>query len=190
MDTKVGAAAATASPAQAVTVSNINIPTGTLTFPAPAVPAQGSSSFTLNVYPFPSGYSVWAGKCAAGNPTLYGQPAVSASPGPAPSPAVNVTVRQPAITVNGATGVPGFPGTYTLPSGTHIVYTSVDAGCTEKRSQTTTAAAGVMPYPGMPYGNWKLCADQSGVYAQKNQLSNLPAGINTTVPYVGNGTCP
>jgi hypothetical protein len=69
------------------------------------------------------------------------------------------------------------------------VYTSVDAGCTEKRAQNTTAANGVMLYPGMPYGNWKLCADSSGVYGQKNQLSNLAAGLSTTVPYAGNGVC-
>jgi Tfp pilus assembly protein PilV len=187
VDTKVGAAAATPSPAQAITVSNINIPTGTLTFPAPASPPQGSSSFALNVYPFPSGYSVWAGKCVSANPVTYGQPAVSATP--APNGTAAVTVRQPSIIVNGATNVPGFPGTYTLPAGTHVVYTSVDSGCTEKRSQTTTGNAGVMAYPGMPYGNWKLCVDSMGAYGQKNQLSNLPAGINTVVPYVGNGAC-
>jgi Tfp pilus assembly protein PilV len=189
VDTKVGNAAATSSPAQAITVSNINIPTGTLTFPAPASPPQGSSTFTLKVYPFPSGYSVWAGKCTSGNPFLYGQPIVSASPGPAPSPGVTVTVRQPAITVTGATGIPSFPSPYGLPSGTHLVYTSIDGTCTEKRAQNTTAANGVMLYPGMPYGNWKLCADSSGVYGQKNQLSNLAAGLSTTVPYAGNGVC-
>jgi hypothetical protein len=102
---------------------------------------------------------------------------------------VNVTVRQPAITVTGATGVPSFPGTYPLPTGTHVVYTSADAGCTEKRSQNTTGANGVMAYPGMPYGNWKLCIDSGGAYGQKNQLSNVAAGISTTVPYVGNGAC-
>jgi hypothetical protein len=43
----------------------------------------------------------------------------------------------------------------------------------------------------MPYGNYKLCGDQSGVYAQKNTfLSNLAAGQSTTIAYVGNGTCP
>lgn len=186
VDTKVGAAAVTTSPAQAITVENIGIPTGTLTFPAPASPAQGSSSFTLKVYPFPSGYGVWAGKCSAQKPPVGLQ--VTASPGPSPSPAVNVTVRQPAITVTAATGVPSY-GTYTIPSGTHVVYTSVDAGCTEKRSQNTTGNAGVMAYPGMPYGNWKLCADSAGAYGQKNQLSNLAAGVSTTVPYVGSGVC-
>jgi Tfp pilus assembly protein PilV len=187
VDTKVGAAAAVASPATAVTVSNGGIPAGTLTFPAPASPSQGSSSFLLDVYPFPSGYGVWAGQCAAGNPTLYGLPAITASP--APSATVAVTVRQPSITVTAATGVPSF-GTYPTQSGSHLVYTSIDPGCGEKRSQVA-GSGGIVPYPGMPYGNYKLCGDQSGVYAQKNTfLSNLAAGQSTTIAYVGNGTCP
>jgi Tfp pilus assembly protein PilV len=185
VDTKVGAAAATSSPAQAITVENGGIPTGTLTFPAPASPVQGSSSFALKVYPFPTGYGVWAGKCAAQKPPAGQQ--ITASPGPGAT--VGVTVRQPAITVTGATGVPSYPGTYPLPTGTHIVYTSADGTCTEKRSQNTTAANGVMLYPGMPYGNWKLCIDSGGAYGQKNQLSNVAAGISTVVPYVGNGAC-
>lgn len=190
VDTKVGAAAAVASPAKGVTVVNGGIPTGTLTFPAPAAPAQGSTSFALDLYPFPTGYGVWAGVCSAGNPTLYSLPAVTASPGPGGT--ANVTVRQPAITVTGATGVPGVaPATYANQTGSHMVYTSIDAGCAEKRSQNTTAINGVMAYPGMPYGNYKLCGDLSGSYGQRNTfLNNLAAGQSTTVAYVGSGTCP
>jgi Tfp pilus assembly protein PilV len=188
VDTAVGGAAAVASPAKAVTVANGGIPAGTLTFPAPATPTQGSSSFALDVFPFPSGYGVWAGLCTAGNPTLYGLPAVTAAPGP--GGAVSVTVRQPSITVTGATGVPGYSGTYPIASGTHMVYTSIDAGCAEKRSQTT-GTGGVAPYPGMPYGNYKLCADAGGTYVQRNTfLNNVMAGQSTTLPYVGSGTCP
>jgi type II secretory pathway pseudopilin PulG len=189
VDTKVGAAAAQASPAKAVMVANGGIPAGTLTFNAPAVPAVGSTDFALDLFPFPSGYGVWAGTCTSGDPTKYGVAGVVAAPGPGGT--VNVTVRQPAINVTGATGVPGVaPATYTLPSGSHVVYTSIDAGCGEKRSQATTASGGVLANPGMPYGNYKLCVDQSGAYGQKNFLSNIAAGQSTTVPYVGSGTCP
>jgi Tfp pilus assembly protein PilV len=188
VDTKVGAAAAVASPAKGVTVSNIGIPTGTLTFNAPAAPAQGSSSFALDLYPFPSGYSVWAGVCTNGNPVLYGLPAVSAAPPSAGTAAV--TVRQPSINVTGATGVPGFPGTYPNQVGENLVFTSIDAGCSERRQQTA-GAGGVFPYLGMPYGNYKLCGDVSGQYGQKTPFANnVTAGQSTTIPYVGNGTCP
>jgi type II secretory pathway pseudopilin PulG len=183
VDTKVGAAAPTASPAKAVMVANGGIPAGTLTFPAPATPAQGSSTFALDVFPFPSGYGVWAGTCTAGDPTKYGLPGVVAAPGP--GGAVAVTVRQPAVTVTGATGVPGVsPATYATPSGSHLVYTSIDPGCGEKRAQTTTAANGVMPYPGMPYGNYKLCGDQGSTWAQRDTfLNNVAAGQSTTIGY-------
>ena len=187
VDTKVGAAAAVASPAKGVMVSNAGIPTGTLMFPAPATPAQGSSSFALDLFPFPTGYGVWAGTCASGNPTLYSLPPVTASPGPGGT--ANVTVRQPSITVTAATGVPSI-GTYPTQSGEHMVYTSIDANCGEKRSQTA-GTGGIVPYPGMPYGNYKLCGDLSNQYAQRNPFANtVTAGQSTTIPYVGNGVCP
>ena len=187
VDTKIGVAIPAASPAKGVMVANGGIPTGTLMFPAPATPTQGVSSFALDVFPFPSGYGVWAGTCASGNPTLYGLSAVTASPGPGGT--ANVTVRQPSITVSAATGVPSI-GTYPTQSGEHMVYTSIDANCNEKRSQTA-GTGGIVPYPGMPYGNYKLCGDLSGQYAQRNTfLNNLAIGQVTTIPYVGNGVCP
>jgi Tfp pilus assembly protein PilV len=187
VDTKVGAAAAVASPAKAIMVSNGGVPAGTITFPAPAAPAQGSSTFLVDVFPFPSGYGVWAGTCTNGNPTLYALPAVTGAPGPGAT--VNVTVRQPAITVTSATGVPSF-GTYPTQSGEHIVYTSIDAGCGEKRSQTA-GSGGIVPYPGMPYGNYKVCGDLSNQWAQRTPFANnLAAGQSITIPYQGNGTCP
>jgi hypothetical protein len=187
VDTKVGAAAAVASPAKAVTVSNIGIPTGTLTFNAPASPTQGSSSFALDLYPFPTGYSVWAGKCAAGNPVLYGVAAQSATPPSAGS--ANLTVRQPSINVTGATGVPGFTGTYPNQPGEEFWFTSIDAGCSEQRIQLG-GTGGVYPYPGMPYGNYKLCGDLSGAYGVRNTFANnVAAGQSTTIPYIGAGQC-
>jgi type II secretory pathway pseudopilin PulG len=187
VDTKVGAAAAVASPAKAVMVANAGVPSGTLTFPAPANPSQGSSSFTLDVFPFPTGYGVWAGTCAAGNPTLYGLSAITASP--APGGTVNVTVRQPSITVTAATGVPSL-GTYPTQPNEHFVFTSTDAGCGEKRVQIA-GAGGIEPYPGMPYGNWKLCGDLSNNWAQRTPFANtVTAGQSTTLPWQGaNGVC-
>jgi hypothetical protein len=188
VDTKIGVALPAASPAKGVMVSNIGVPTGTLMFPAPATPPEGSSSFALNVFPFPSGYGVWAGTCASGDPTKYGLPPVTASPGPGGT--VNVTVRQPAITVSAATGVPSI-GTYPTQSGEHLVFTSIDPGCGEKRSQIA-GTAGIEPYPGMPYGNYKLCGDLSNNWAQRDTfLNNLSIGQVTTIPWKGTGqVCP
>jgi Tfp pilus assembly protein PilV len=190
VETKVGSAAVQNSPAKGVMVANGGIPAGTLTFNAPAVPSVGSSDFALDLFPFPSGYGVWAGTCNAGDPTKYGVAGVTGSPGPGGT--VNVTVRQPAINVTGATGVPGFsPGIYTIPSGTHVVYTSIDGGCGEKRVQNTTAAGGVLANPGMPYGNYKLCADQGSSWAQRDTFANTAAaGASLTIPYKGSSGGP
>jgi Tfp pilus assembly protein PilV len=186
VDTKVGNAAPQLSPAKGITVANIGIPTGTLTFPAPATPPQGSSSFTLNVYPFTSGYGVWAGVCASGDPTLYGQTAVTATPLPGGSK--SVTVRQPSIVVTSATNTP--LGTYPTQPNEILTFTSIDANCAEARTQTA-GAGGVEPYPGMPYGNYKLCGSFSGYNAKKNaHANNVPAGQSTQINFVGNGGCP
>jgi Tfp pilus assembly protein PilV len=185
VDTKVGATTS-ASPAKGVMISNSGIPTGTLMFPAPATPTQGVSSFALDVYPFPSGYNVWAGTCSSGDPTKYGLAPVTATP--TPGGATTVTVRQPSITVTAATGVPSF-GTYPTQPNEHMVYTSIDPGCGEKRSQVA-GAGGIVPYPGMPYGNYKLCGDLSNTFAQRLTFANTIAnGQSTTIAYVGSGVC-
>jgi hypothetical protein len=103
-------------------------------------------------------------------------------------------VRQPSISITAATGVPTY-GTFSLvsppQSGVHEVYTSIDPGCSEKYAQLTNSQ-GKLPYPGVPYGNYKLCADFSGSYGQLDTfLNSNPAGSTTTIPYKGtNVTCP
>jgi Tfp pilus assembly protein PilV len=177
------------SPAKAVTLANGGIPTGTLTFNA------GSSSQSTwninNLYPFTSGYGVWAGGCTSGNPVTYGQPPVVATP--APGGSATVAVRQPAIKVTQASGVPGYsPAMFPFPAGVHVVYTSIDPGCTEKYSGTTSGTTPTsLANPGVPFGNYKLCADYTNAYAQLDTFANTnPAGSTPTLPYKGGGTCP
>jgi Tfp pilus assembly protein PilV len=167
-----------ASLAKNMTVVNAGIPTGTLSFPSS--PASGSSTFTLALYPFPSGYGVWAGSCTSGNQTLYGQAAVSAAPGPGAS--ASVTVRQPSINPVG-TG-------YTIPSGAHMVYTATSSGCSEKFVAYTTGTPGKLAQPGFPYGQYKLCGDAGGQYADLTGfMNNLPAGQAPALPLRGGGVC-
>ena len=57
---------------------------------------------------------------------------------PAPGGSTGVTVRQPAITVTGATGVPGIaPATYPMQPSTALKFSSIDSGCGEAQSATT-----------------------------------------------------
>jgi Tfp pilus assembly protein PilV len=173
------------SPAKAVTVSNGGIPTGTRVFTA----STGTQyTFTLNgLFPFTDGYAVWAGGCTSGNPLTYSRPGVTATPLPGGS--VPVTLRQPAIHPTQATNVPGY-GTFTFPQGVSVMYTSTDSGCNEVYSQVTNSS-GKVPNPGVPYGNYKLCASYGGARARlEPYVNNTVAGFGPQIPYQGNGNCP
>jgi type II secretory pathway pseudopilin PulG len=186
VDTNVGTTVSNA-PAKAVTVANQDIPNGSISFPATT---STQYQFNLQVFPFLTSYNVWAGGCASGNPLTYSKPGVTALVTPGGS--VPVTVRQPSITVTGATGVTGYPGgNYPInTSGVKVVYQSVDPGCTEKYSQTTNST-GKVPNPGVPYGNYKVCAEVSSNYGQVDSfLNQVAAGTSMTVPYRGSGACP
>jgi type II secretory pathway pseudopilin PulG len=190
VDTKVGAANPIASPAKAVMVSNGGVPTGTLTFPAPATPPEGVSSFAVDVFPFTSGYNVWAGSCATNAPTNFTQPPYTATPPAGGS--TSVTVRQPALDLtvnrNGSAW-----------ANAHVVVTTTDTGCTTKFTSSTTAAGKMTPAgfpgPGFPYGNYRVCADDARAttrYAQTNVVDTAPAGVtfSLNIPNSGNGNPP
>jgi type II secretory pathway pseudopilin PulG len=190
VETKVGGAVPAPSPAQAVMVSNSGIPTGTLTFPAPATPAQGVSSFALDVFPFQSGYNVWAGGCTTNDPTKFSQPAYTATPPPGGS--AGVTVRQPALdlTVN-RNGSPWV--------NSHVVVTTTDIGCSTKFTSSTLSTGKMTPAgfpgPGFPFGNYRVCADDARAttrYAQTNVVNTAPAGVtfSLNIPSSGNGNPP
>jgi hypothetical protein len=43
----------------------------------------------------------------------------------------------------------------------------------------------------MPYGNYKLCGDQGGAWAQRDTfLNNVAAGQSTTIAYKGSSGGP
>src|SRR4051794_1573109 len=192
VDTQVGGTAPVASPAKAVMVSNGGIPTGTLTFPAPATPTQGVSTFALDVFPFQSGYNVWAGACTANDPTKYAQAPVNGAP--APGGSVNVTVRQPALNLTLRRGA-------ALYASSHVRITNTNTGCGGTVTTTTTSAgklAGAgFQGPGFPYGTYHVCADDGTRFAATDVVNTAPAGVtfSLTIPTSGNssppkGTCP
>jgi Tfp pilus assembly protein PilV len=174
VDTKIGAAAPVTSPAKSVMVSNGGIPTGTLTFNAPATPPEGVSSFALDVFPFTSGYNVWAGSCTANDPTKYGRPPYTATPPAAGS--ASVTVRQPAIdlqlTRNGTN--------YATTTSGKVRVIDTDTGCgtavtTETVNTGKLAAAGSQG-PGFPFGDYSVCGDDSTHFATGNIVNTDPLG--------------
>ncbi len=182
-----GTSGTPASPAKAVTISNSGLPAGTLTFNAGG---STQSVFDMTVFPFTTGYAAWAGGCASGDPTRYGQAPVTGTP--LPGATANLILRQPSINITQASGVPGY-GTFPVAGNSNVkeVFTSIDPGCAEKYTQITVGSTGKLAYPGVPYGNYRVCAELSGNYAQLDTFLNSTfAGSNVTVPYKSAGSCP
>jgi Tfp pilus assembly protein PilV len=168
-----------ASNARAMTVVNAGIPAGTLTFNAANV-NTGQTAFDMDLYPFPSGYGVWAGSCSSGDPTKYAQAAVTAAPGPGAT--ANVSVRQPAVNLT-------LKRNNVLYASQHVRVTSTDAGCNSVVTSTTTST-GIFADPGFPYGNWTVCGDDgtnhaSGPLVGTNPLGSAALALNIPIPSGG-----
>ena len=143
----------------ALTVANSNLTVGTKSF-SEASTGSGTPRTVRPLFPYSSGYQVWAGDCADadpdGTPDLYpgttrgpvlaSNPAVTTS-GTATLGAVDVTVRQTTATgtlMSGATV-----------SGIHAAGTGCTAG--ETLTSATLTAAGKLRLA-LPYGTWKIRA--------------------------------
>jgi Tfp pilus assembly protein PilV len=112
------------------------------------------------LFPFSSMYSVWAGACGSGNPTLYtGQtanPSVPPSQPLTPGGSVTFSVRQPALKVTLTTSA-------TLARNGTVVVKPTVAGCaanTVKTLATTSTRTGTVTFP-VPYGPYTVCGQQT-----------------------------
>lgn len=129
-----------------ITVGNSGLtPSGTKT-----ITGSGSTRGLADLWPFPSGYQVWAGGCTANDPGDAVAPPVPSAPG-----GVESTVAAMA------------PVRVAAPAGTVITARqNADAGC----SAGATVNLGVMPAGGilrtsLPYGTWKLSRTGSSTTA-------------------------
>ncbi|MGH2716390.1 MAG: carboxypeptidase-like regulatory domain-containing protein [Thermoleophilaceae bacterium] len=135
------------------------------------IPAPGALFFTngsqiasittpFMLFPFTSPYSVYAGSCPNARPQLFGQSPRNVLLGPGGSgtanalePSLDVLVQYSGTAVRDATvrfydNSCGTVFTYPALTGTEIV-----------TPPSTVIAAGRILYPGMPYGNYDICAD-------------------------------
>jgi hypothetical protein len=190
-DTKVGSAAPQAAQAQSITVANPGLPSpGTRVFaPGSLQPAISATS----LFPFTSGYGVYAGSCAAANPIPYDNAYWSKYPGfmsTAPGSSGAVTVREPAlnllVTKAGGSGTPISDAT--------VKITATGTGCTERWTQKTTST-GRLPAPGLPFGQYTVCADDGIRSVTKLGVANTdPLGsaqVTLAVPTGGTkSVCP
>jgi Tfp pilus assembly protein PilV len=176
-DTKVGAAAAHPAQAQSATVANPGLPV-----PGTRITAPGSLQSVItssNLFPFTTGYGVYAGSCPSADPTIYDPTYWSNYPGyvtTTPGAARAVTVREPALNLLATRS--GSPL-----GGAHVIVRATGAGCTEKWTQSTDAQGG-LPSPGMPYGTYTACADDGVRSATQVNIANTSPAGTASVPLV------
>jgi type II secretory pathway pseudopilin PulG len=136
----------------AMTVANSNLTVGTKSFTG-----SGVTRTITPLFPYASGYQVWAGDCADADPAAYSggsrgavvasNPAATTT-GSANLDAVDVTVRY-----NTATGA-------VVPNATITATHAVGTGCTGGNTLTTTTRTdtnGKLRLA-LPYGNWTISA--------------------------------
>jgi type II secretory pathway pseudopilin PulG len=152
-DTKVGSNPAQATTSDTVTVAHSNLPApGRRTFDPPGGAVNTISATSL--FPFTSSYNVYAGSCAANDPSSYNSNYYSSNPGAvtvAPGGSYAVTVREPAIRIRTLLNGSGYEGA-------HVVVKLTSSGCSgtwESDSNSSFA----LPDPGFPFGTYQVCAD-------------------------------
>ncbi len=201
-DSKLGANAPAPVQADSVSLANPGVPPpGWRTF-SPQGGGVASTITATNLFPFTSGYGVYAGTCQANNPVTYIPNYFTQNPRSyatlVPGASASMTVREPALSVL-------VQRSGLALQNAHVVVTESDAGCTTRKLTFTTNATGAMvnaasgapsTVPAAPFGSYTVCADdgqrwfRTGTGAVTNTNPNGSAPITLNVPSSGNsGVC-
>ena len=174
-ETQVGANPPQPAQAKAVRVEN-----GELQPDQSEAFTVASPQLTVNatpLFPFTSAYTVYAGGCAANNPTTYLEtpPTVVVTPGGSHT----ATARVPALNVATRLGADVLPGAV-------VTVKPTSSGCTETYPAQTTNALGALPDPGFPYGTYQACAYDSVTNAHSawTPIANTLPGGSVTTPLI------
>jgi hypothetical protein len=174
------------STADALTVSNAK--SGAITFPAPTTASAGTLTAT-SLFPYPDGYTGYAGRCALNDPTAPQYPSnanyfTDASlnfggfTNVTAGQTAAISVHQPSVNLrivgSGGSGL----------SGARVVFTPSSSGCSPKAATNTfqrqTNADGYLTSPGLPFGTYTACVDRafaSGTYRKNlGTISNTAPG--------------
>jgi hypothetical protein len=152
------------------------------------------------MFPFSSAYTVYAGSCSADEPRSFHahDPTAVVAPGGG----ANVPFQLPPLYLTVFSGTPSMPGPPLVNA--HVVVT--DQGCGGNPPSAggmplvkrvfTTNASGQLPNPGLPYGNYTVCADTNAggasVYAQQTNVANASVTGTPVALYLGSagsGVC-
>jgi type II secretory pathway pseudopilin PulG len=166
----------------AMTVANSNLTVGTKSF-SQAATGSGTTRSITPLFPYASGYQVWAGDCADADPATWtggSRGAVLAS-----NPAGTTTGSANLYAVDGTvrfTTLLGLPGPNATITATHAAGT----GCTSGSTLTTTTrtnASGQLRLA-LPYGTWTIRATGTTIpYTGRTGTATLTLDpVTTTVP--------
>jgi hypothetical protein len=177
-----GSALPVADPSTSLTLAHSSLPApGARFFPSPGATTISTGQ---TVFPFPSDYLVYSGRCTGANPGGFTPPdpvtAITLNPATSASvtvvePSVNATVRLAGLPVAGANAK-----FYDRTCGGNVTVANA------------TNVAGRLRNPGMPYGVYDVCADNGVLSATRNNVQNTArAGtaafnLNLATP----GRCP
>jgi Tfp pilus assembly protein PilV len=198
-ETKVGATPVKPAKGNALTVANSSVPSsGIVQFTSPTAPAASPVISATKLFPFPSGYTAYAGDCLANDPTKYDATYYSTYPGftlVTPGATVPVTVREPAFNMqvlDKTLAGPTVPGV-----GAHVVVTLNTPGCAATKFVFTADATGKLPEPGLPFGFYDVCVDDANPLPALRRFQTTgtkPEPINNTSPagtaFESDGTTP
>jgi type II secretory pathway pseudopilin PulG len=161
----------------AMTVANSNLTVGTKSF-SQAATGSGTTRTITPLFPYASGYQVWAGDCADADPAFYtggSRGAVLAS-NPAGTTTGSANLDAVDLVVKRANG--------TLMSNATVVAThAAGTGCTSGNTLTTTTRTdtnGKLRLA-LPYGTWTITATTSSPTRTGNATVTLDP-VSATVP--------
>ncbi|MHB1538723.1 MAG: type IV pilus modification PilV family protein [Solirubrobacteraceae bacterium] len=169
-------------------------------FGATGCRSAATSTTGKTVFPFTSGYEVYAGSCEADNPHTV-DPSINPGLQVQPGQEAQATVGEPPISIRAMSGVSSSNAGQAI-SGARVTLTD---GCGVKH-ETETNAGGEISYPA-PYGTYAMCVSalvngESRAYTAESFANDTPSGPgnvtalsdvgeasnNSAIVYLGQGT--
>jgi hypothetical protein len=153
--------------------------------PRPLPTGDLATGWNVELFPFTSPYKVYAGRCTWADPARYG---AAATPFSLSTPAITpggsigtMTVREPATNLRVTRGG---SGSGTNRSGAYIHAYPTGADCNSPSNEIVlgpTQSSGIVQYPGLPFGDYELCADwrSGGSYWKTTTTTTIQNRIPT-----------
>ena len=166
-----------------LTIANSGLQSpGTRTFTVGT--AAASITTGAKAYPYQDGYVVWSGACAGADPRTYNEPAASVPTNPGAT--ATVTIGEPALNIQIKRGSSNYQAA-------RVRITPMTSGCGSVFGGTGLLdSSAKLTNPGLPYGDYKVCADDGTRSITSGTIQNRAAAgtaLQTlTIPTSGTST--